>query len=547
MMDRMHGLTWISLVAAICTLAKAQEVSPQTTFTLASLDRSCGRTGKNCRAAFQQTFRAIAASGGGTLLLPAGTFALDDSEIPTDSRSAQPLRASSLLLVPPRTTIRGHEAADGTPDTIIEWSVTSVPVFVLFNSSFSGMSNLHLRFTGVTPSHYPYGDIDLLKALGYQPTFPHQNQMSGGDSEMSSVVYLVDSEHCKFSNLIFDSQTRDNAHIIGFAVSGKGKKVVVQGGEGGLAELANDNQFTHIRLYDYAMGFVFAGQENLRLTDVGADRRGSIKTPGGPGPGHLIYVAPQYIHRSRGNDTSFFNKNVEISNVVEGPNTYNNVNSLGTLAIKYVDGGLIHHVRSHHPAGLLQTLWSDQNVTFQDMVWESDSHFCENAPPDICSVPVINSSINLPTEPPSTNLTFEDIYLKSTYEPISAVLIGNHVVVNGLTIETPARFKEGQVNSYAALSVKNATDVAVSNYRYIPRLTAFDPREQRYNSPFTCWIPCRGVTASVEVCWPDSVPLPPANHRIVASSAQDQDKDPNNHLSISTRIAHCQGPVHIPN
>jgi hypothetical protein len=537
MMLHPQKLAWIFLAATTSAFSKAPEPPSAPTFTLASFDASCGQPGKNCRPAFQEAFRAIAAAGGGTLQLPAGTFVLDFPEIVSNARNAPPLSAASLLVVPPRTIVRGHTAADGTSDTVIEWSVTSIPLFVFRASSYSGMKDLHFRFTGVTPANFPYGDISLLRALGFRPTFPHANQMSGGNYEMFTVVYLFDSEHCKFNNLTFDSQTNDDTHVLGFGINAKGKHVVVDGGAGGMTELADDNEFTNLKFYDYVMGLAISGQQNLLVSHITADRRGSSL---GIALGHVIYMTVQLLHTPEGGKVDYYSKSVEISDILEGSHTHSNIASLGTLAVKYIDGGVIRHVVSHHPAGLIQTLFTVQNVRFKDMTWESDSHLCEEMLPG-CQVSVIYSTANVPPDPPLTNLTFENIRLKSTYEPITVVLMGNHISVKDLTIETPPTFQKDQRNAFAALSLKNATDVTISGYRYIPRLATFDPREQHYNAPFTCWIPCRDVKVSEEISWPDSIPLPPQKHRIISPAWQDQDKDPEKHLTAETRISRSHG------
>jgi hypothetical protein len=74
---------------------------------------------------------------------------------------------------------------------------------------------LRLNFTGATPSQFPYGDLVLLKALGYNTTYGHPNEMSGGNYEMSSFAFVFDSDYTTFNNLIFDSATHDNNHLQG--------------------------------------------------------------------------------------------------------------------------------------------------------------------------------------------------------------------------------------------------------------------------------------------------------------------------------------------
>ncbi|MCU1292839.1 MAG: hypothetical protein JWP08_1689, partial [Bryobacterales bacterium] len=182
--------------------------------------------------------------------------------------------SQSLLVVPSNTTIQGHLAADGTPDSVIEWKITSIPVFIFDRSSHSVLRNLHLRFTGTTPRAYPFGDTALLTALGYHPTFPHDNQMSGGNGELFSLAYVFDSDYCTFDHLLFDSATQDNNHIFGMAINVKGKGVVETNG-GGLTQLAESNRITNIQVYDFMNAFLVAGQNNFVMQNITADRRGS--------------------------------------------------------------------------------------------------------------------------------------------------------------------------------------------------------------------------------------------------------------------------------
>ena len=486
------------------------------TLRLADFDADCGQPQHNCRTAFQKAFDAAQKAGGGTLRLPAGTFSVDFPEVSNDVSSGRPLQKSSFMMVPSNVTIEGHANAAGMPDTTIEWKTTSIPVFVFANASSSGITNVHFRFTGTAPARYPYGDVALLRALGFNPTFPHQNQMSGGNYEMSSVVMLFGSEHCTFSNIVFDSATHDNQHVFGFAFEVKGKGLVTAGFGGGLSDTAADNRFSNIKIYDFVMGLMVAGQENLLIENVTGDRRGSTSAIA---PGHLIYLTGTALFDTKGIVKRTSNKNVTVRNIQEGSATYDNSQALGTLAVKSVNGGSFQSVISHHPAGLIQTLQADQNLQFDDLQWFGDRNYCAEGGERFCATPVIESAASTAEDPPMQSLTFRNVLVQSTVREVSVNLIGSDITVDGLTIRTLPGFRKDQTSPASVLSLRQASNARVTNYNYVPVIASFDAGV-KYNQPFVCWGACSNVHADVTVKWPKSVAVPKAAERAITSGFQ---------------------------
>jgi hypothetical protein len=513
------------VLVPICLVALKGEVQ----LNIKDFDPACGQPDHNCRGAFQKAFQTAAKAGGGALHLPAGTFPVDFPELSNDSQAGRPFSGESLISVPPRVIVQGHVDASGAPDSIIEWKIASMPVFIFASASGSGMKDLHLRFTGLTPTRFPYGDIALLRALGFKPTFPHQAQMSGGNYEMFSFAMLFDSEHCVFENLVFDSATHDNQHVFGFAFNVKGKGVSVAGGGGGLKTTADGNRFSGIRLLDDVMGLLISGQENLVVENVTADRRGSSANIA---PGHVLYFTGSNLFGPDGKATVIMSRNVKVTNISEGPDTYSNIHALGTLAIKYVDGGTFEHITSQHPVGLIQTLFAVRNLAFTDLTWSTIATVCDE-PADSCGTPVINSVVSKPGEPPIENLRFSNITLKSTRDPLTTNLTGTMIEVDGIRIETPPAFKKTANLStpYSVLGIKEASGVAVKNFAYIPILTSFDA-DAKYNQPFVCWGTCVNVKADVTIKWPKNVPVPAAGHRAITSGIQ-LDKPGSNNTVVS--------------
>jgi hypothetical protein len=521
----------LALVSMCCSVFAVASLRGEVQLNLKDFDPACGQLDHNCRGAFQKAFEAAAKSGGATLHLPAGTFPVDFPELSNDVRAARPFGSESLISVPPRVTVQGHVDGAGAPDTIIEWRISSMPVFIFAGASGSGMRDLHLRFTGNTPNSFPYGDIALLRALGYRPTFPQQAQMSGGNYEMFSFAMLFDSERCVFENLVFDSANHDNQHVFGFALNVKGKGVVVAGGGGGLNATADGNRFSGIRVLDDVMGLLISGQENLVVENVTADRRGSSANIA---PGHVLYFTGSNLFGPDGKATVIMSRNVRVTSISEGPHTYSNIHAMGTLAIKYIDGGTFEHIASQHPVGLIQTLFAVRNLTFTDLSWSTDATIC-NEPGDSCGTPVINSVVSKPGEPPIENLRFTNIALKSTNEPLTTNLTGTMIDIDGIRIETPPMFRKSANLSapYSVLGVKEASGVTVKNFVYVPLLTSLDAGA-KYNQPFVCWGSCANVKADVTVKWPGSVPAAPAGHRLVTSGIQFDKPDANN--SVVSRM-----------
>jgi hypothetical protein len=534
-----NGLDSAPLLNAVSILPTNQVVNPSIqasavpaapanlTYTPMQFDAGCGQPGYNCQNAFQFAFATLAQAGGGTLQLPAGTFTINFPGVSSNSTSGVTLTRKNLIVVSPNTMIQGHVAADGTPNTIIQWQNTSVPVFIFDKASHSGMSNLHLQFTGTMANAYPYGDIALLTALGYNPTFPHLNQMSGNNGEMFSFAYVFDSDGCIFDHLIFDSATHDNAHMYSMAINLKGKGVVTTNG-GGLTQLAESNRVTSVKVYDFYNGFLVAGQDNFLMQNIVADRRGSSPNSS---PGHLLYTTSTNLWDANANLVqTFLSTNMTVQNLIEGPDTYSNASSGGTLAIKFLNGARINNVMSQHPEGLIQTIYVDQNVTFSNMSWKSSYPLCANVPAN-CSTPAIYSSESPSNLPPSFNLTFENITLVSTASPTTVTLVGDNLRVSGMNITTSPAFLPNQTVMNSVLNVKGTSQASITGYNYTPVLPSYDPTA-KYNSPFTGWNPVSNTTAAVTVNWPSAIPVP-TGAAIVSPGYQNAGPTYNNQVTTT--------------
>jgi hypothetical protein len=521
-------ITPLSSAAPFATTVQSGQSSPTLAVGIQQFDSKCGTPGYNCRQAFQNALSTLAEAGGGTVSLPAGTFLVDFPEVLQNVYPASSyFTTSSLIIVPPNTTILGHTAANGTPDTVIQWRITSIPVFVFAKASGSGMSNIHAQFIGLTPSTFPYGDTALLGALNYHPSFPHENQMSGADDEMFSFAYVFESNRCQFNNDVFDSATHDNNHVFGIAINAKGTGLVTAQGAGGLSAAALGTKITNIQLYDFVMGFLISGQQSASIQNIYADRRGSTAAIV---PGHMVYVTIQRQTDASGNTSDFLSTNLSMQNITEGPDTYSNLVSLGTLAIKGVNGAVINNVTSQHPEGLVQSIYEDQNIVFSNMKWQSSYPLCSVVPAN-CNTAVIYAIISPAGVVPTKNLTFNNISIVSTVKPVTIHLLGDNLVMNGLTIQTPATFLPSQTDTNAVVGISNSVKATISNYFYSPNTSSYSTKIN-YNTPLTVWNTATNVTAHVTINWPRTVALPKNGSYIVTPISQNT-QDRSNVLSAT--------------
>ena len=494
-----------------------------TNVTLASFDAKCGTVANyNCRGAFQAAFAALSSAGGGTLQIPATTLFVDFPDVSNDQTWGLPLTQNKLLVVPPNTAIVGQTQWDGSPGTTIKWSISSIPIFIFNKSDHSSISNIHAVFLGKRPTYYPYGDIYLLQALGYTPTYPHWNQMSGSNSELSAFIYEFDSNNCAYDNLFVESAIKDNAHTINLAINLKGNGVVTANG-GGLSDLSSGNSVTNLNIRDSQGGMLISGQSYLNVNGVTSDWRGSLA---GTAPGHLIYVTTQMVWHVQGTREVVNSSNILLENITEGPNTYSNAVAGGTLAVKGVNGGVINNVNSRHPEGLIQTIYASQNVLFSNMTWTSDYDLCGKVPTN-CGTPTIYSTASAAPFLPIKNLTFQNVTLGSSITPRLVILMGDNIQIHGMSIQVPPTFLANQAQSNGVLSIKGSNGGSITDYSYTPVLSSYDSK-QPYNKPFVGWGLCTNVSANITVNWPSNLPMPGPHSQILSVGYQNSSPNANN-------------------
>jgi hypothetical protein len=271
---------------------------------------------------------------------------------------------------------------------------------------------------------------------------------------------------------------------------------------GGLYDCVSNNVLRSLRFQNFVMGIVASGQCRAVLENIEGNYRGSwyrsfepTRETGsemkyiGP-PGHLIYLTFQDafdVVRSQDapNGRQVFhsttrNADVVLRNVTEGPETLSNINSLGTLALKNMQGGLVLDVVSHHPAGLIQSMIDAHELRLENLTWSSDRDICDEAhPPLSCGVPVITLEPG-PPDPDtafSSGLQFKNIKLQGPRRSVifkiseesGQLPLSRNITVDGLTIECNPSFTPNQHGPLGAITVRSL-DTHFTSVHYIPRI-----------------------------------------------------------------------------
>jgi hypothetical protein len=502
----------------------------------------------NSRLAVQHALEELKNRGGGTLSIPAGDYYVYFPDVagdldPHDPRNKARLQQNKpekekLILVPPGVIVRGTLDKAGRPITRIHWNATGIPLFSFVNADGAGAVDLAFVFEGVQPQFFPWNQEDFLQAAGYP------SRWLGGPYELSAVIYTIGSSNLRFENLSFQSSSMpaDNEHTFAFGIVSKGKTPVPQPDAksfenlplgmrtpaGGLSECVSNNVFRSLRFQDYVMGILASGQCGAILDRIEGSFRGSwyrsfdpsretgpqIKNIGPPG--HLIYLTYQNaydVEWSPGDPNGRMefhgttrNKNVTVRNIKEGPETLSNVNSLGTLALKNMQGGRVAGVISQHPAGLIQSMVDAHDVELDDLNWSSDRNICDQAQPAAaCAVPVIalepapaNSGLQFNSGVRFKKITLRalqrSIMFKISEESGSAPLSRN-ITVDELTIEANLAFTQAAPQG---LIMVRSVGTHLTNVRLLGPISTGAPH--RLNYPAV--IQARSQDTTVEITIP---------------------------------------------
>jgi hypothetical protein len=534
-----------AFATSVQTLTRGPGNNPETTFNLLSFGAKPSDRNLNSRHAFQLALAALERRGRGTLYIPRGEYYIGFPDIATDIDPRNPLNAhvlqekrltrEKLIIVPANVLLRGDTDEAGNPVTRIHWKRTSSPVFAFVNSDESGMRNLAFVFDGVQPRFFPWSQEDFLAAVGVDARW------LGGPYEISTVIYTIGSARLRFENLSFSSgkSPADNAHAFAFGIVSKGKTPIRPdrnavaslpiGGKapgGGLSGCVTGNIYRSLKFSSFIMGILASGQCSPSFENISGNYRGSwfqsfdpAHEPGGKivnigPPGHLIYLTFQtaddvvrtaaHPEGERLFHSTTRSSDIIMRNITEGAETLANYNSLGTLALKNIDGGTVEHIESHHPAGLIQALVDVHNLKLQNLTWISERNLCSepestlNCDPYTVDLEAGNLNRSLET---SDRLIFRDVMLRSLRSPalfhIAAATPGplsNHILFDGLKIEcTPIQLnKRGRTG----IITVRAADTSFKNVTYIP---TFPTRASVSDSDYASVIESGSINSTIDI------------------------------------------------
>lgn len=523
----------------------------------------------NTRDALQKALTALAAKGGGTLHIAAGQYYVDFPDIASDVDPKTPagqaikrqknLSSSKLVIIPRNAQIVGDTGPGGTPTTLIHWKASGFPIISVVNADRAAIRNISFVYDGLQPQYFPWAQEDVLEAVGVH------SRWLGGPYNSSTVIYEVGSDQVRLENLTFTSATADNQHTFAFGIVAVGKAPVPIpsksaiaslpiGGKtpgGGLSACATGNVFRNLTFSRFVMGILATAQCNPVFENISGDYRGSWyrsldpthETGGkiqaiGP-PGHLLYLSFQDdadILRSAAHpegervlDHPIRNTNVTIRNITEGPDTFSNHNSLGTLALKSIDGGVVENVRSGHPSGLIQTMIDVHNLALRNLEWSSDRDLCTEADSrQNCNTVAIGIVPGEPADPQvqtTDHVTFSNTTLKSPRRAAmfqiassrSGAPMSHDIDVNGLTIECSPAVQAGQGSASAIVMVR-AVDTHLMNVSYSPVLPSGAPASSAFDLVSRIDQGSKNVSVDITIHRP---PGPPDNPAVYKSLVQD--------------------------
>jgi hypothetical protein len=487
----------------------------------------------NSRLPLQQALARLRITGGGTLSIPRGDYYLDFPDIasdvdPNDAKNTELLKGKDLtgdklILVPPGVIVQGTLDESGNPGTRIHWTAASFPILSFINSDGSGVKDIAFVFDGLQPQFFPWSQEKFLEEVGYK------SRWLGGPYEISTVIYAIGSSNLRFENISFQSGKKpaDNEHTLAFGIVLKGKTPVSQPDAnllkalpfgvkiraGGLSECVSNNVLRSLRFRNYVMGILASGQCAPVFEDIDGNDRGSWYRSFNPShetgaeirnigpPGHLIYLTFQNaydVERSQDAPTgrrvfhsTTRNSNVVLRNIKEGSQTLSNVNSLGTLALKNIDHGLVANIVSQHPAGLIQSMVDAHDLELDALSWSSDRDICTEAySPTSCGLPVIDLEPGPENSDNQINsrVRFKNISLRSPSRPATFKVsqenaggpLSRDISVEGLTIECTPVSEQNHENPRGIITLRSISTLFI-NVRYRPQIPAnAAPDRQKY-------------------------------------------------------------------
>jgi hypothetical protein len=410
--------------------------------------------------------------------LPPGDYYLDfpdiamdvDAGVPSNRPllSKEPITRDKLILVPSNVKISGDLDSSGRPLARIHWKATSFPILSFIGVNNSGLANLAFVFDGEQPHFFPWWMDQYLSAVGVAAAG------IGGPPSLATAIFALGANSLRVENVRFASSHNppDNLHTLPIAASIYGNPM--KQGENPssyVGSCTTDNTFRNIKLSDFVMGLVVVGQCNAVFENIQADHRGSWfrsfeparERPGqhlqfiGP-PGHVIYVAPT--------PRMALCRNITIRDIKESEETLADVNSLGTLALKNIQGGIVENIDSQHPAGLIQIMENVHGLTLKNLTWASKADLCATGG-DACKTPALGIAGD------NSDVTFTGVHLTSNRWAARIHFSGagekkpRGITMEDVEIDSVPLPSKGDVPR-AMITIVDSSDIKLTHVRYKP-------------------------------------------------------------------------------
>lgn len=357
------------------------------------IDFSADKTGVlSSTAAFKAAIAYIKSMGGGTLLVPYGTYKLDVSS-DTDA-----------LLI----DFSGfHLYCD--PGTKLQFNYYPVSLINFVGVNGGSVTNANIYFTGTRPA----------SATGLSAShFGFNGTGKISPPDFASFISILGSSNVVIENVSWQGLTTSNLKEAGIQVCG-GNALGPNYGTGGTnaiptsdAVFSTDNKLLNIFSNDVAFGVTSLMQDRLTINNYTSDRYYSV---GFVGAGHMLYVTG-------------CTKNSRITNLIDEstqliPLASTTFAGASTIQVRSLQNSVVSNVVSKRVEGLGGVLNQTQDCVFSNWHWSADRTPQESALANTSIVTVVQSDlVSTQTRNLYSNIHVEDqnnsVLLRSANCPI---------------------------------------------------------------------------------------------------------------------------------
>jgi hypothetical protein len=265
----------------------------------------------------------------------------------------------------------------------------TVPLLLFLNTDGPSIKDIDFVYTGNQINTVKGGaGAAFLSFIGVNDYGTFNNEF------LSSVIVSFATDRYRIQNLTLKSQTSDNLHSMAYFINLHGRS--------GISDYCYNGIVENIVMQDYQTGIFLEGQKGLKINNIKSNNRGYSPSIS---PGHVIYT------QKAGNSNLtrlMYNENIIIKNITEGPDFHSL--DIGTLSIKYTNNSKISNIFSEYPSGLIQSIESSANLSFDSLYWKGNN-----------TLEPSNPIINLPNNSVKKSITFKNVILDSGDQVMTAI------------------------------------------------------------------------------------------------------------------------------